>query len=123
MMMMHPNLSYFFLICLSTLNVLCLQGQTDSLNLASPDLTDTLELTQETDTSLRADRFLADSILVDSTLINVAESEKDSTKYHANKALMWSALFPGGGQFYNKQYVKAPIFPALVGSGVYFRGI
>lgn len=129
---MHPTLPFYFVICLSILNVLCLRGQTDSLDIDLPVLADTLELTQKTDTSLLVDNMLPDSIamdsiginsvLLDSILVdsNIVESEKDSTKHNANKALMWSALFPGGGQFYNKQYIKAPIFPALVGSGIYF---
>lgn len=37
-----------------------------------------------------------------------------------SKAAFYSAIFPGGGQIYNKKYWKAPIVWAALGTSVYF---
>ena len=44
-------------------------------------------------------------------------------KYNAlspSKAAFFSAIFPGGGQIYNKKYWKAPIVWAALGTSTYF---
>lgn len=37
-----------------------------------------------------------------------------------SKAAFYSAIFPGGGQIYNKKYWKAPIVWGAIGSSVYY---
>jgi hypothetical protein len=37
-----------------------------------------------------------------------------------SKAAFYSAIFPGGGQIYNKKYWKAPIVWAAIGASVYY---
>ncbi len=46
-----------------------------------------------------------------------------SNKYNPlspSKAAFYSAIFPGGGQIYNKKYWKAPIVWGAIGASVYF---
>src|SRR5690606_19474162 len=48
-----------------------------------------------------------------------------SVSYHQlypnpKRAGLFSAVLPGSGQFYNKQYWKIPVVYALLGTGVYF---
>ncbi|PQJ23050.1 DUF5683 domain-containing protein [Tenacibaculum sp. SG-28] len=46
-----------------------------------------------------------------------------SNKYNPlspSKAAFYSAIFPGGGQIYNKKYWKAPIVWGAIGTSVYF---
>ncbi|WP_299159543.1 DUF5683 domain-containing protein [uncultured Tenacibaculum sp.] len=59
----------------------------------------------------------------DSTLIRAKQLQLGSDKYNPlspSKAAFYSAIFPGGGQIYNKKYWKAPIVWAAIGSSIYF---
>ncbi len=59
----------------------------------------------------------------DSTAIRAKQLQLGSNKYNPlspSKAAFYSAIFPGGGQIYNKKYWKAPIVWAAIGSSVYF---
>lgn len=53
----------------------------------------------------------------------VATKKKKKKEYNAlspSKAAFFSAVFPGGGQIYNKRYWKAPIIWAGMGTSIYF---
>ncbi|WP_420551150.1 DUF5683 domain-containing protein [Tenacibaculum aiptasiae] len=59
----------------------------------------------------------------DSTAIRAKQLQIGSDKYNPlspSKAAFYSAIFPGGGQIYNKKYWKAPIVWAAIGASVYF---
>lgn len=98
------NRIFLFLLLMAPL---VLSSQSDSIQLAEPDslLQEPVLLEQDT------------SIVLDSDTTSL--DFEDSLKLNPNKSLMWSAFIPGGGQVYNKQYWKAPIFPALVATGIY----
>lgn len=58
----------------------------------------------------------------ETTAINAKSLELGSDKYNPlspSKAAFYSAIFPGGGQIYNKKYWKAPIVWAAIGTSVY----
>jgi len=54
-----------------------------------------------------------DDITPDTTFIkgdgNVIDIESYSTRFDPRKALLFSAVLPGAGQFYNKKYWKMPL--------------
>lgn len=83
---------------------------------AQTEQSDSLQITELEDSTLIEQA----PIFGDTTIVVEADSleTEDSLQYNANKALMWSAIIPGGGQVYNKQYWKAPIFAALFGTGL-----
>lgn len=59
----------------------------------------------------------------DSTAIKAKQLQLSNSKYNPlspSKAAFYSAIFPGGGQIYNKKYWKAPIVWAAIGTSVYF---
>ncbi|WP_317167225.1 DUF5683 domain-containing protein [Tenacibaculum pelagium] len=59
----------------------------------------------------------------DSTAIRAKQLKFGADKYNPlspSKAAFYSAIFPGGGQIYNKKYWKAPIVWAAIGTSVYF---
>ncbi|WP_299109192.1 DUF5683 domain-containing protein [uncultured Tenacibaculum sp.] len=59
----------------------------------------------------------------DTSQIKVEKLQLSSDKYNPlspSKAAFYSAIFPGGGQIYNKKYWKAPIVWAAIGTSVYF---
>ncbi|WBX74243.1 DUF5683 domain-containing protein [Tenacibaculum pacificus] len=59
----------------------------------------------------------------DSIAVKVNQLQISSDKYNPlspTKAAFYSAIFPGGGQIYNKKYWKAPIVWAAIGTSVYF---
>ncbi|WBX75634.1 DUF5683 domain-containing protein [Tenacibaculum ovolyticum] len=59
----------------------------------------------------------------DSTAIKVKQLQIVSNKYNPlspSKAAFYSAIFPGGGQIYNKKYWKAPIVWAAMGTSAYY---
>ena len=59
----------------------------------------------------------------DSTAVKNRQLQLNNNKYNPlspSKAAFYSAIFPGGGQIYNKKYWKAPIVWAAIGSSVYF---
>jgi len=58
-------------------------------------------------------------VLIDSLTSNSDTTLVDSLRNNPGKAMQWSAIFPGGGQVYNRQYWKVPIFTGLVASSVY----
>jgi len=68
---------------------------------------------------------LSTSTIVEDTLI-VIQQQDDSTAVvvdssrlrNPEKALMYSALVPGGGQIYNRQYWKAPLFAGVFGTSL-----
>jgi len=57
--------------------------------------------------------------------VNVESKKQDifSNSYNPlspSKAAFYSAIFPGGGQIYNKKYWKAPIVWAAMSTSIYF---
>jgi hypothetical protein len=50
---------------------------------------------------------------------NVVEIESYSKRFDPRKALLFSAVFPGAGQFYNKKYWKMPIIYGGFGFLIY----
>ena len=59
----------------------------------------------------------------DTTAVNTKQLKFGSHKYNPlspSKAAFYSAIFPGGGQLYNKKYWKAPIVWAAIGTSAYF---
>jgi len=54
------------------------------------------------------------------TNVNTHNTSKDSILHSPKKALLYSAIIPGGGQTYNKQYWKIPIVYAALGTTFYF---
>jgi hypothetical protein len=59
----------------------------------------------------------------DSTAIKAKQLQIVSNKYNPlspSKAAFYSAIFPGGGQIYNKKYWKAPIVWAAMGTSAYY---
>lgn len=59
----------------------------------------------------------------DSTAIRAKQLQIGSSKYNPlspSKAAFYSAIFPGGGQIYNKKYWKAPIVWGAIGASAYF---
>ncbi|CAM1335081.1 DUF5683 domain-containing protein [Tenacibaculum aestuariivivum] len=59
----------------------------------------------------------------ENTAIRAKELQIDSDKYNPlspSKAAFYSAIFPGGGQIYNKKYWKAPIVWASLAIPTYF---
>ena len=71
--------------------------------------------------------FLCNGLLasaqIDTTAIKVKQLsiQKDNYKpLSPAKAAFYSAVFPGGGQIYNKKYWKAPVVWAALGTATYF---
>lgn len=59
----------------------------------------------------------------DSTAIKAKQLQLKNDKYNPlspSKAAFFSAIFPGGGQIYNKKYWKAPIVWGAIGISAYF---
>lgn len=59
----------------------------------------------------------------DSSVFQPTQIKLDSDKYNPlspSKAAFYSAIFPGGGQIYNKKYWKAPIVWGAIGASMYF---
>jgi len=48
----------------------------------------------------------------------LVSNPKVTTRRNPGMAILWSALIPGGGQYYNKQYIKGAIFSALEVGGL-----
>lgn len=46
--------------------------------------------------------------------------QQDYNPLSPSKAAFYSAVFPGGGQIYNKKYWKAPIVWGALGTSIYF---
>ncbi len=61
-----------------------------------------------------------DSIKTEKQVVEEIEKANVSTiqKYNPTKAGLYSAVFPGLGQYYNKKYWKIPIVWGAVGTGV-----
>ena len=61
-----------------------------------------------------------DTIKTDKQVVEEIEKANVSTiqKYNPTKAGLYSAVFPGLGQYYNKKYWKIPIVWGAVGTGV-----
>lgn len=71
-------------------------------------------------------------LLINNSLFSQKDSEiivqkqyqfNSKNKYNPlspSKAAFYSAIFPGGGQIYNKKYWKAPIVWAAIGTSIYF---
>lgn len=69
----------------------------------------------------------ADTTIVppsDTTLVKkgtkVVTIETYAARYNPRKALLYSAVFPGAGQVYNKKYWKVPLVYGLIGGGVVY---
>lgn len=60
-----------------------------------------------------------DSIKTEEEIVSEIEklNIKTTTRYNPTKAGLYSAVFPGLGQFYNKKYWKIPIVWGAVGTG------
>ncbi|WP_435262212.1 DUF5683 domain-containing protein [Tenacibaculum sp. nBUS_03] len=59
----------------------------------------------------------------DSLAIKTKKSKLTTNKYNPlspSKAAFYSAIFPGGGQIYNKKYWKAPIVWGAIGASIYY---
>ena len=59
----------------------------------------------------------------DSLAIKSKQIQFENDKYNPlspSKAAFYSAIFPGGGQIYNKKYWKAPIVWGAMGASVYY---
>lgn len=59
----------------------------------------------------------------DSLAIKAKQLQLNKDDYNPlspSKAAFYSAIFPGGGQIYNKKYWKAPIVWAALGTSIYF---
>ena len=59
----------------------------------------------------------------DSLNIKVEKTQITTDLYNPlspSKAAFYSAIFPGGGQIYNKKYWKAPIVWGAIGASVYY---
>ena len=59
----------------------------------------------------------------DAIAIRTKQPQLGSDKYNPlspSKAAFYSAIFPGGGQIYNKKYWKAPIVWAAMGTSAYY---
>ncbi|MCH3882448.1 MULTISPECIES: DUF5683 domain-containing protein [Tenacibaculum] len=60
---------------------------------------------------------------IDTTAIKIKELSIQEGVYNPlspSKAAFYSAVFPGGGQIYNKKYWKAPLVWAAIGTATYF---
>mgnify|MGYP000751864538 CR=1 FL=1 len=69
--------------------------------------------------------FLLQNIVAqkDSIPVFAKQLQLSSNKYNPlspSKAAFYSAVFPGGGQLYNKKYWKAPVVWAAMGTSAYF---
>lgn len=69
-------------------------------------------------------------ITEDITIVNTTETSKPLTTLNEKsplKAALYSAVIPGGGQLYNKRWIKAPIAIGLVATGIgftsYYNGL
>lgn len=72
--------------------------------------------------------FLASPLLLQAqpkTESAQADTLAEFTGRDATKAILYSAFIPGGGQFYNKKYVKSGIVLGLetvfLGTGIYYQ--
>ena len=69
-------------------------------------------------------------ITEDITIVNTTDTTKPLTTLNEKsplKAALYSAVIPGGGQLYNKRWIKAPIAIGLVATGIgftsYYNGL
>lgn len=102
---------YKLILCLCCLNV---AAQTDTLTQVINDTS--VLLIRDSSVVLINDTSV---VLIDSLTSNSDTTLVDSLRNNPGKAMQWSAIFPGGGQVYNRQYWKVPIFTGLVASSVY----
>ena len=69
--------------------------------------------------------FLSANLIAqkNTTALKKKQLQFDNNKYNPlspSKAAFYSAIFPGGGQIYNKKYWKAPIVWAAIGTSAYY---
>ena len=69
--------------------------------------------------------FLSANLIAQKNTIALKKKQLqfDNNKYNPlspSKAAFYSAIFPGGGQIYNKKYWKAPIVWAAIGTSAYY---
>lgn len=60
----------------------------------------------------------ADSVLIRAEGGKVVAIESYAARFDPRKALLYSAIFPGAGQIYNKKYWKAPLVYAGFATGI-----
>ncbi|CAL2091613.1 DUF5683 domain-containing protein [Tenacibaculum sp. 190524A02b] len=59
----------------------------------------------------------------DTLAVKAKQIQINNNKYNPlspSKAAFYSAIFPGGGQIYNKKYWKAPIVWGAIGASIYY---
>ena len=98
-----PFLFFFFLLLSVTL-----QAQVTNNNAIVPDA-------EKTDT-------VVNTMIADSVRVSPEDTIKKKVVFQPNpkKAGLYSAVFPGAGQLYNRQYWKLPVIYAGFGVAAYF---
>ncbi len=106
---MPPTIRSFFILL--TFSLCFFSGQSNAQTDTTINVVDSLNLIQLDSSALDSIPQL-ENIIQEEVLVG-----KDTTRDPA-KAFMYSALYPGLGQFYNKQYWKTPIFGGAFTTGL-----
>ena len=93
--------------------------ETESDSLVVPEQADTLKVQEPTD-STQSEIFFTNPNVASDEVIVSDEEDADQKKHSPSRAALFSAVFPGLGQAYNKKYWKIPIVYAGLGVSIYF---
>ncbi|OSZ78037.1 hypothetical protein CAP35_07150 [Chitinophagaceae bacterium IBVUCB1] len=95
-------------VCMQAVNA---HAQQDSINIS---------IVPQADTTKQAANVVADSTKAIAAKVDTVLKKKKVFEPKPKKAGMYSAILPGSGQFYNRQYWKVPVIYAGVAAAGYF---
>ncbi|PSL46747.1 hypothetical protein CLV51_103729 [Chitinophaga niastensis] len=107
---MFHSLRYFFLVLLTIVMSVPLRAQHDTLRPAAKTMDTVIRLTKAPGTDTLKSKHYKDSTFAVATPL----------PHSPRKAALYSAVLPGLGQAYNREYWKIPLVYAALGTCTYF---